>query len=273
MTEMIEIAVLMTVHNRKSTTIKCLEYLYANNLEGYQYQVYLVDDASTDGTADAVQKKFPMVKIIHGNGELYWNRGMIKAWEEAAKDEPDFYLWLNDDTMLFENALSIMVASYKETDGNSIICGSTMALDSDEITYGGRMSHKLVIPNGKLQKIEWINGNCVLVPRIVKEKIGILDPYFRHAKGDWEYGVRALKNGIMVYSATDYVGRCAAHENKVPKYYDANYSLKERLDFLYHPLGASPKETYYYCKKCFRLGRLRAFAYITLTYLKVLFTK
>ena len=91
MTEMIEIAVLMTVHNRKSTTLNCLEHLYANNLEGYQYQVYLVDDASTDGTADAVQKMFPKVKIIHGNGELYWNRGMIKAWEEAAKDKPDFY--------------------------------------------------------------------------------------------------------------------------------------------------------------------------------------
>lgn len=265
------IAVLMTVHNRKSTTLNCLEHLYANNLDGYQYQVYLVDDASTDGTADAVQKMFPKVKIIHGNGELYWNRGMIKAWEEAAKDKPVFYLWLNDDTMLFENALSIMVASYKETDGNSIICGSTMALDSDEITYGGRKSHKLVIPNGKLQKIEWINGNCVLVPKNVKEKIGILDPYFRHSKGDWEYGVRALKNGIMVYSATDYVGRCAAHENKVPKYYDANYSLKERLAFLCHPLGASPKETFYYNKKCFRFGELRALAYIVRTYFKVFF--
>ena len=81
------IAVLLTCHNRKDKTLLCLKALY--DQEGlnsdYLIEVFLVDDASTDGTAAAIKDKFPLVNIIQGNGYLFWNQGMRLAWKTATK--------------------------------------------------------------------------------------------------------------------------------------------------------------------------------------------
>ena len=103
-----KIAVLLTCHNRKKKTLQCLNAL--NIQEGlevdYNIEVFLVDDGSFDGTAEAIVACFPNVHIIQGNGNLYWNQGMRLAWDTAAKTKDyDFYLWLNDDTILDKDAI------------------------------------------------------------------------------------------------------------------------------------------------------------------------
>ena len=100
------IAVLLTVFNRKDKTLECLKRLYSQlPINGYQVDVYLTDDGCTDGTSEAVASQFPEVHIIQGSGNLYWNRGMYAAWREAAKNDYDYYLWLNDDTYVYSNML------------------------------------------------------------------------------------------------------------------------------------------------------------------------
>ena len=87
------IAALLTVHNRKDKTLACLGDLYKQHLpEGVVMEVYLTDDGCTDGTRESVKEKFPQVVIVNGDGSLFWNRGMIAAWKEAAKCDYDYYL-------------------------------------------------------------------------------------------------------------------------------------------------------------------------------------
>ena len=79
------IAALITCHNRKSKTIACLERLFQQALPlGVLLKVYLVDDGSTDGTAEAVREKFPSVSVISADGSLFWCRGMRLAWKHAS---------------------------------------------------------------------------------------------------------------------------------------------------------------------------------------------
>ena len=112
-----KIAVLLTVFNRKTKTLECLQRLYALfPVEGYKIDIYLTDDGCTDGTPEAIKLQFPQVNIIHGDGDLYWNRGMYKAWQEAAKKNYDFYLWLNDDTFVYSNLFSTILETSKIKD-------------------------------------------------------------------------------------------------------------------------------------------------------------
>jgi GT2 family glycosyltransferase len=77
-------AVLITCHNRKPKTLACLAALFNQELSPeVTIDVYLVDDGSTDGTAEAVHQAYPQVKILQGDGSLFWNRGMRKAFAEA----------------------------------------------------------------------------------------------------------------------------------------------------------------------------------------------
>lgn len=236
------IAVLLTCHNRKEKTLQSLAALYEQQgLElDYTIEVFLVDDASTDGTAEAVASQFPKVNVISGDGYLFWNRGMHLAWETAASTKDfDYYFWLNDDTFLFINALQMLLKGAKITNDQSVICGCTLSLETKKISYGAfSKDSKMLIPNGQLQEAYAINGNCVLIPKFVFKAIGVLDNRFPHAIGDFEYGMRVRKNDLKSYMSEDYIASCEGSE-KLPKWCSSSVSLKRRIQNLYSPLGNS----------------------------------
>lgn len=260
---MISIAVLLTVFNRKRKTIECLKHLHGLlPIDGYQVDVYLTDDGCTDGTPEAIALQFPEVHIIQGDGNLYWNRGMYTAWQEAAKQNYDFYLWLNDDTYVYSNMLTSLLEASLIKEDKAIIVGATQSLDGKNITYGGRLKNgEIPIPNGKLVPICYFNGNIVLIPRYVYNKLGNLDYYFTHSKGDFDYGLRALKADVEMFQVGKYLGECDLHEN-IDKWCNPDVPLAQRWKMLYRPNGMPPNETFHLERRHY--GVLMAmFHYIT----------
>ena len=264
------IAVLMTVYNRKDKTLKCLTNLYAQlPLKGYLVDVYLTNDGCTDGTQDAVSKQFTQINIINGDGNLFWNRGMYTAWKEASKKDYDFYLWLNDDTLLFPNALDNLVNSSHKNNDEVIIVAAIRANNQEITTYSGHNEKGLVTPNGKLQLCNSFNGNCVLIPRFVYKKLGNLDWKFRHAIGDLDYGYRATKAGIKIYTSDKYLGICDKNP-QLPAWARKEVPLKKRLKNLYSPLGyAEPIPFFHYELKNF--GIITAIKHFVSIHIRVLF--
>jgi GT2 family glycosyltransferase len=241
----LKLAVLMTCYNRKEKTLRCLNTLFRQKGTGshYSVQVFLVDDNSTDGTANACKSAFPNITIIRGNGQLFWNKGMHLAWRTATgTDRFDFYVWLNDDVQLFDNALEILIEAYKHTDSESIICGSTCSEKSGNFTYGLRTkSGKVLVPNTGIQYGELMNGNIALISSRIFEIVGNLDPVFIHAIGDHDYSLRAHQKGIKIAIPPGYQGYCESHE-RLPKWCLPDIPVGQRLKSLYSPLGnAHPK--------------------------------
>lgn len=232
------IAVLITCFNRKQLTLNCLHNLYN---QGYIISVYLVDDGSSDGTSDSIKCLFPDVNLILGNGDLFWNRGMHLAWEIASASNYDFYIWLNDDTVLFDNAFdNIFNVSFK-MNNKSIICGAIKAIDDDLFTYGGKDKNlNPVLPNNKNDEICFLNGNFVLIPSYVFKKVGNLDSFFHHDLGDYDYGLRARKIGLKIYTTEVFVGSCDRNVSLNTKGRKSNLNLIERFRRLYSPFGFHP---------------------------------
>ncbi|MDI1307715.1 MAG: glycosyltransferase family 2 protein [bacterium] len=229
-----KIAVLLTCHNRRVKTLQCLEALYAQQglNDDFFIEVFLVDDASTDGTATAIQIQFPSVNIIQGDGNLFWNRGMYLAWQTAvAAKEFDYYLWLNDDTFLRDNAIKILML---ETFEKAIVCGATQSIANQKATYGGfrKKPDRLLLPNGTFQECDYFNGNCVLITKKAYDLVGNLDPVFHHAVGDFDYSLRAKKLGVQLYVAPAFIGICENHTD-LPKWRSPSVSLFNRIKSLY----------------------------------------
>lgn len=244
-----KIAVLLTVHNRKVATIKCLEELHRQELSiKCKIDIYMTDDGCTDGTAEVVSSIFPEVNIIKGNGQLYWNRGMIAAWEEAIKhDDYDYYLWINDDTFLFDNCVDVLVRCSEQKDEKSIIVGATSdTMGKNIVTYSGYIKPNVrVIPNGELQYCDFFNGNIVLIPRLIFQAIGMNDIHFRHSRGDWDYGLRAKKKNFYSYVAPMVLGRCDRHDC-IPTWCNPSKKMKQRYNSFFSPLGVAPREALRY---------------------------
>lgn len=260
-----KVAVLLTCFNRKEKTLSCLKALFkVNRVVGISIDVFLLDDASSDGTSIAVKKFFPEVYITQGNGNLFWNRGMHTVWEFASQvKQYDYFLWLNDDTNLNQDALSLMFQIMALKKDHSIGVGAIHAVkDKNKTSYGGYRNDCLLDPNGEIQMCDEFNGNCVLIPMNVFSKLGNLDFYFRHSFGDIEYGRRAKKNGIKIWLTRAYVGECDRN-SWPPAYLSKNISLKQRLKILYSPLGFNPVESFYLNRK------YRTFLYAIIVFVKL----
>ena len=219
------LAVIMACHNRRDTTLSCLRRLQQQKLkETRLIDVYLLDDGSTDGTSEAVRNESPDVHILKGDGNLYWNGGMRKAFESAILKGFDYYLWLNDDSILYDDSLEVLLKTHSElaTQGYecSIIGSAMQDPVSQQFTYGGVKRHRnrwgrvrleRIAPANEPTQCDATNGNCVLIPASVVKKVGNLDKKYQHRWGDHDYCFRALQHGCTVWLAPGYLGTCKSN--------------------------------------------------------------
>ncbi|MBO6127271.1 MAG: glycosyltransferase family 2 protein [Pseudobutyrivibrio sp.] len=236
---MVEIAIILTVFNRRNVTLCGLRSLYQaiENLSGdYNFDIYMTDDGCTDGTAEAVAKDFPEVHIIQGDGNLFWSGGMRKAWQAAISSgiEYNYFLWFNDDADLYNDALITMFSSMNMAGDDSIISGAFRD-HNNIISYGGRdRKEQFVVPNGELSPIFLINGNFILIPQKIFKQIGMIDDIYRHGFGDWDYGLRAIEANFSLYLSTNYDGITDRHDADLVDYANSHYSLSKRWKSLYN---------------------------------------
>ncbi len=211
---------MLTCFNRREVTLSGLAALRSSAaVAGVELHAVLVDDASSDGTAAAVREQAPWVDVIESEGDLYWCRGMHRACERAFQQAHDYYLWLNDDTILDIDALPRLLACQAELqerdDDALIIVGSTRDTNTGLTTYGGKRHSGWwptrfvrVTPSAQAQRIETFDGNIVLLSRAATLRAGNLDPIFEHAMGDTDYGLRANKMGAATWLAPGSYGLC-----------------------------------------------------------------
>lgn len=253
----VKLAVIMTCYNRRNTTLKCLNTLYQQKND---FDVYLTDDGSSDGTAESIKAEYPKVKIIQGSGNLFWAGGMRLAFGEAIKNQYDYYLWLNDDTFLEANALNKLLQTHQDlTDNdypNSIVVGSTKDPITGKATYGGAVKSKkwysnkfdFLEPSSDVQKCDAMYGNCVLIPHNVSAKVGNIDTVFIHSLGDLDYALRARKLGCQIWVAPEYVGTCSKNSIR-NSWVDTNLTVLERLQKVLQIKGFPLKPWTVFCSR------------------------
>lgn len=250
-----QIAVLITCHNRKEKTLACLEAFFKASEEAEIIAaVFLTDDGSTDGTEQAVRERYPQVNIIKGDGNLYWNGGMRVAFAAAMERGFDYYLWLNDDTILYasalRNLLALAKAEARSRNKPAVVVGTTQDAISGAATYGGLrklsawrpLRHTMVL-EADAAPCDTMNGNCVLIPGAVASKVGNLEAAFVHAMGDIDYGLRVSQAGFPIMVLPGYVGVCS-HNPIDNTFMDARLSLSERWKKIMSLKGLPPKQWY-----------------------------
>ncbi|MEO6000846.1 MAG: glycosyltransferase family 2 protein [Chitinophagaceae bacterium] len=255
-----KIAVLLATYNRKDKTLSCLENLLKQeNLADTHLEIFLTDDASSDGTAVAVKTSFPSVNIFNGTGSLFWAGGMRNSWKKALGSDPDYFLLLNDDTILTKTAIADLLkySSMDITYTTPAICiGSTADWYTGEISYGGKKlrSKKNTKSDVVFSKTQYVecdlgNANIMLVPNSVVKKIGMLSDAFTHVLADYDYTLRAKKAGFKVMVAPGILGNCQDDHGKNWK--STNVSLKERIRYLKSPKGLAYSEYLGFIKEHF----------------------
>jgi GT2 family glycosyltransferase len=257
-----KIIALATCHNRCKLTLRSIKSILEQSLPPEcSLEICLVDDGSIDGTGDVIRQTFPDVKILEGDGDLYWAGGMCFGWDNYVQDQDmDYLLVFNDDVELFPNSImKILEAAVEVTASGAnayAISGAFRVPGSAQITYGGVVRnswwHPLrfekIRPAGFIQDCDTLNMNLALISNQALNKIGFLSRDFIHAKADFDFGLRLRQAGGRVVLAQDYMGECATNSTKGTSA-EPGISFKKRWNRLISIKEQPPRQRALYYKK------------------------
>ncbi len=203
----VKVEIVFPCHNRRELTLQCLQSLSRIDTDGLEVHTIIVDDGSTDGTSEAVEKTFPAVQIIKADGNLWFTEGTNVGVRAALVREPDYVLVMNDDQIFDSGFLKYMVETaekYPQTIVGSLLLLWDLPHKLFQVspiweTLSGGWRHWTrqtiwTIPE-KAWEVEMIVGNCLLVPARAVRECGLMNSARYPNFGDAEYTPRLRKKG------------------------------------------------------------------------------
>lgn len=119
-----ELTVIIVSYNTRALTLRCLETLIAGTR--CKYRAVLIDNASTDGSADAVADRFPQVTLVRSDRNLGFGAANNLVAEDA---RTGWLLLLNPDTEVQDGAVDRLLAFAKANPAAGITGGRTVFPD------------------------------------------------------------------------------------------------------------------------------------------------
>ena len=169
--------------------------------------VILVDDGSSDGTADLCRERFPEVKIISGDGNLWWSGAINLGVAEAVRSGADLIFWLNNDNLVEQGTISSLVNIYRSSPLRSVICAENRSTATGELEWRGGppfwhpdasrwQDGPVDGPSSQLRHPP--GGRGVLIPSICFREVGMVDQrQFPHYWADHDFHYRAMSRGYQ----------------------------------------------------------------------------
>jgi GT2 family glycosyltransferase len=227
--------------NRREDTLACLASL-AGSTYGNHHSIVL-DNASTDGSVEAIRAAFPAVEII----SLAENRGYAgnnNVGIAAALDRgADWVFVLNEDTILDPACLAELI-KVAESDSRVGIVGPLVYHHNEPTVIqsaGGRLgrnweSQHIAQNEPDTQQftapraVDWISGCAILVRRAVIEQVGLLDERFFYYWEETEWCLRAARAGWqIVHTPHARLWHKGVQRDYRPKPSVAYYNTRNRL--------------------------------------------
>lgn len=206
-------------------------------------QTIVVDNDSTDGTADMVHRGFPFVEVIEAGSALNFSQGNNVGIKAA---RGDYVFILNNDTVLEQECVKELLAAARARKGVAAVAARMMFYDNPRFlnSLGNSISPYTwgsdnfigYLDIGQFNKVKAVFSACfgaVLIPREVFSKVGLLDPGygFYYEDSDWSYRARMLGYRIIAAPKAVVYHKFSASMKKKSFFFKIRMAAKNRLRF------------------------------------------
>lgn len=196
--------------NGFSDTKECLDSL--KRIDYTNYEIIVVDNGSTDGSAQKIEKDFPFVSLIKNKENLGFSKGNNIGIRKAMKYDTDYILLLNNDVIVDPKFLSELVRG-AETDPKIGMANPKIYYYDrpNVIWYAGARFNNII---GSSPHIGWkeedegqfdnkreperLTGACMLIKKCVIKDVGYLNEDYFAIVEDSEFSIRVKRAGYKL---------------------------------------------------------------------------
>lgn len=189
-----DVSIIFVNYKTKDLTINAIKSV-VEKTQGIDFEIFVVDNNSQDGSIEAIEKEFPQINIIKNTA----NTGFGAANNIAIKRAKGKYiLCLNTDTLLINNAIKIMYDFMEKEDSKNIaVCGGTLYNENSNyiMSYANfpNLLNSLsfswilkrlfpMIRNKKeptnIKEVDFITGADIFFRKSILDKVGLFDETF-----------------------------------------------------------------------------------------------
>ncbi|OGM03114.1 hypothetical protein A2115_03425 [Candidatus Woesebacteria bacterium GWA1_41_8] len=267
----VKISVVIVNWNRKEDTLQCLSALAKSQLEGANGQIIVIDNASTDGSIEAIKgfhiKNFEL-RLIRNSTNLGFAKGNNIGMRAGMVWGADFILLINNDLSVspelikdmigeaqeksssgaispkiyFEKGFEFHKDRYKKTQLGKVIWYAGGDIDWDNVLGSNHGVDE--VDEGQYEKTvetDFATGACMLLRREALNQVGIFDErYFMYLE-DGDLCVRLKKKGWAVsYTPHAQAWHKVAQSSGIGSELNDYYITRNRLyfGFKYAPVRA-----------------------------------
>jgi GT2 family glycosyltransferase len=211
------VAVITINYNLYLDTSHCVEALLNSNFENIV--IYLVDNGSESLEYHKLSEKYKSnskVRLLRIENNIGYVGGVNFALKEAMKSTPDYYLIMNNDTVIDKDAIGYLVSAAKRYHNRAIVSGKVYYYDyPDILQHTGEIISdfrflKTIAPGRNERDIgqydEEIQRDALddvfwLLPSAVVQEVGLYSDYFYLYAEQGDYALRARKKGyLLIYT-------------------------------------------------------------------------
>ncbi|BCJ57104.1 glycosyltransferase family 2 protein [Micromonospora endophytica] len=213
-----DVCVVVVSYNTRELTLRCLRELDNSRTPDVRFDIVVVDNASTDGSADAIATHFPEVRLVRLTENVGWGRGVNRG---AAVGDSDYLLLVNPDTMPVGQPVSDLLTFARQRPEHRIYTGRTLHADGTDDGYScwglpSMWSHvtfatglSTVFPGRQwanpeglprydrrtVREVPAVSGCLLLIERALFEQLGGFDPVYFLYSDDIDLCTRAAALG------------------------------------------------------------------------------
>ena len=186
-------------YNGKDFIDSCIESVLLQNCS-FLIEIIVHDDASTDGSAEYIRKKYPEVKLIESHDNVGF---CISNNRMADTAKGHFLLLLNNDAVLFPDALEKLYDHAMRTSVPSILGLPQYDYETGILIDMGSTFDPFLnpVPNMDVNQLEvgMVIGACLWLPADLWKKIGGFPEWFQALAEDMYLCCLARLKGFDVY--------------------------------------------------------------------------
>lgn len=214
----LDLTAIIISYNTRDMTLKCLEYLHAS-LQGIPSEVIVVDNASGDGSPEAIRSAYPDVILV----ENQENRGFGAANNQAMRiARGEFFLLLNSDAFVQPDTVATLLRFIRKKPQAAVVGPRLLNEDGslqvscyrfptpglawrENLWISSLLPHHPALGDYRRwshqdnRQVEWIVGACMLVRSSVALQVGWFDEtFFMYAEEtDWQR--RMAREGWQIW--------------------------------------------------------------------------